>query len=142
MSSPTGTVGGMRAALHHVELWTADLETAEEGWRWLLTTLGWRDGDTWKQGRTWVHPDGTYIVLEQSPDVKQGAHDRLRAGLNHLAVNCPDADAGALDRVRAEASAHGWRELFADRYPNAGGPSHRALFLENAQGFEVEIVAS
>ncbi|WP_299931436.1 VOC family protein [uncultured Nocardioides sp.] len=132
----------MRTALHHVELWTAHLETAEEGWHWLLTTLGWRTGDTWEQGRTWVHPDGTYIVLEQSPDVKQGAHDRLRAGLNHLAVNCPDADAGALDRMREEASAHGWRELFADRYPNAGGPSHRALFLENTQGFEVEIVAS
>lgn len=142
MSFPTGTVGGVRAALHHVELWTDDLEAAEEGWRWLLTTLGWSDGDSWDRGRTWVHPDGTYIVLEQSPDVKHGAHDRLRAGLNHLAVNCPDADGVALDQMRAEASAHGWRELFAERYPNAGGPLHRALFMENAQGFEVEIVAS
>lgn len=133
-------VTGMRAALHHVELWTVDLETTEEGWRWLLTTLGWSDGDAWQQGRTWTHPDGTYIVLEQSLDVKDGAHDRLRAGLNHLAVNCPDVD--TLDVMRAQATAHGWRELFADRYPHAGGPSHRALFLENTQGFEVEIVAS
>lgn len=136
LSSPIFSV--MRAALHHVELWTTDLAEAEEGWRWLLTTLGWSDGDTWTAGRTWTHPDGTYLVLEQSPDVI-GPHDRLRAGLNHLAVNCPSVD--VLDLIRTQASAHGWHELFPDRYPHAGGPSHTALFLENVQGFEVEIVA-
>lgn len=45
-----------------------------------------------------------------------------------------------LDALREDASAHGWRELFADRYPHAGGEQHTALFLENAEGFEVEIV--
>lgn len=129
----------MRAAFHHVELWTVDLEAVEEEWRWLLNSLGWRDGDTWPQGRTWTHPDGTYLVLEQSPDVRDAPHDRLRAGLNHLAVTCPSV--GVLDSMRHEAAAHGWRELFADRYPHAGGDSHTALFLENTQGFEVEIVA-
>ncbi len=134
------TVCAMRAALHHIELWTADIGEAEEGWRWLLTALGWSDGDTWAEGRTWTHPDGTYIVLEQSPDVKDAPHDRLRAGLNHLGINSPSVD--VLGVLRAQASTHGWRELFADRYPHAGGPSHTALFLENGQGFEVEIVAS
>ena len=129
----------MRAALHHIELWTADLAGAEAGWRWLLTTLGWSAGDTWAQGRTWTHPDGTYLVLEQSPDVRDAPHDRLRAGLNHLAVNC--ASIVALELLRAQASAHGWQELFTDRYPHAGGAAHTALFLENSQGFEVEIVA-
>jgi hypothetical protein len=87
-----------------------------------------------------THPDGTYVVLEQSPDVKAASHDRLRAGLNHLAVNSPSWD--VLELLRDHAEAHGWRELFADRYPHAGGPSHSALFLENVQGFEVEIVTS
>lgn len=130
----------MHTALHHVGLWTTDLAEVEEGWRWLLTGLGWSDGDTWAEGRTWMHPDGTYLVLEQSPDVKDALHDRLRAGLNHLAVNCPSVD--ILDLLRGQADAHGWRELFADRYPHAGGSSHTALFLENIQGFEVELVAS
>ena len=137
---PRGTFSAMPAALHHIELWTADLRQAEEGWCWLLTALGWSDGDTWAEGRTWAHPDGTYLVLEQSPEVKDAPHDRLRAGLNHLGVNSPSVD--VLGVLRAEASTHGWRELFADRYPHAGGPSHTALFLENVQGFEVEIVAS
>ena len=42
--------------------------------------------------------------------------------------------------MRAESSAHGWHELYADRYPHAGGDQHTALFLENSEGFEVEIV--
>ena len=77
-------------------------------------------------------------MLEQSPAVHPGGHDRLRAGLNHLALTCPSPD--QLDALRADAAAHGWSELFADLYPHAGGPEHTALFLENRQGFEVEIV--
>ena len=49
-------------------------------------------------------------------------------------------DRPTLDRLRAESSAHGWHELFADRYPHAGGEVHTALFLENSEGFEVEVV--
>jgi hypothetical protein len=129
----------MRPALHHVELWTADLAAVEDSWRWLLTTIGWSDGDTWNGGRTWRHPDGTYLVLEQSGDVVGTGHDRLRPGLNHLAMNCSGRE--VLDSLRAEAAAHAWCELFSDRYPHAGGAAHTALFLENAQGFEVEIVS-
>ena len=79
-------------------------------------------------------------MLEQSTDVTDDPHDRLRPGLNHLAVNCPSAD--LLDSIRARADEHGWRELFGASYPHAGGPAHTALFLENGQGFEVEIVAT
>lgn len=44
-------------------------------------------------------------------------------------------------RPSAAAREHGWNELFAESYPHAGGPQHVALFLENHEGFEVEIVA-
>jgi len=130
----------MAAAVHHIELWTNDLGQVEAGWQWLLTSLGWRDGDDeWESGRTWHHPDGTYIVLEQSSAVVAISHDRMRPGLNHLAINSPSQ--ALLDALRDQALEHGWRELFGDRYPNAGGPEHTALFLENPQGFEVEIVS-
>ena len=134
-----GTVCAMRPALHHVELWTTDLEAGAPGWDWLLERLGWSAGEGWSVGRTWTHPDGTYVVLEQSPDVLDAPHDRLRAGLNHLALTCAGPD--LLDSLRAEAAAHGWSELYADRYPHAGGSAHTALFLENGQGFEVEVVS-
>jgi hypothetical protein len=62
----------------------------------------------------------------------------MRPGVNHLALTVEDRF--TLDRIRAESSAHGWHELFADRYPHAGGDDHTALYLENSEGFEVEIV--
>ena len=59
-------------------------------------------------------------------------------GVNHLAFVVEDR--ALLDRIRAESSAHGWHEMFADRYPHAGGDEHTALYLENSEGFEVELV--
>jgi hypothetical protein len=126
--------------IHHVELWTHDLAGVEGAFAWLLPRLGWRaDHDpSWSRGRRWRHPSGVYVVLEQSPDVT-GRHERLRAGLNHLALRVGShAD---LDALREECAGHGWSELYADEYPHAGGPTHTALFIENAQGFEAEVVA-
>jgi hypothetical protein len=88
--------------------------------------------------RSWRHPDGTYLHLERSPDQRDEPHDRLRPGVNHLALVVDDRS--TLDRLRAESSGHGWHELFADRYPHAGGEAHTALFLESSEGFEVEVV--
>ena len=59
--------------------------------------------------------------------------------MNHLAFS-----AGSRERVDAiiEASdSHGWRPLYHDRYPHAGGPDHYAGWLENSAGFKVELVA-
>ena len=41
----------------------------------------------------------------------------------------------------AAAPPYGWRLLFADRHPWAGGPEHRAAYLEDEDGYEVELVA-
>jgi hypothetical protein len=32
--------------------------------------------------------------------------------------------------------------MFADAHPHAGGPNHYAAYLENPDGFEVELVAA
>lgn len=134
---------GMQASgVHHIELWTADLAAAEPSFHWLLLELGWtlEHVNGWEQGRIWRHSSGLYIVLEQSPAIIGDHHDRLRPGLNHLALTC--ADRAALDHIRDAAPEHGWSELFGDTYPHAGGPEHVAWFAENADGFEVEVVAT
>jgi hypothetical protein len=120
-------------ALHHLDLWVSDPETAAGEWGWLLGELGWEYDDV-----AWRHPDGTYVFMERSPDQVDAPHDRLRPGVNHLALTVEDR--ATLDRLRAESSAHGWHELFADRYPHAGGEQHTALYLESSEGFEVELV--
>ena len=68
-----------------------------------------------------------------------GPQDRMHAGLNHLALVVDDR--AAFVRIRDDAGAHGWRELFADTYPHAGGPEHVVLFIENDEGFEIALVA-
>ena len=129
----------MVAAVHHVEIWVPDLSRAQESWGWVLNRLGWKDGDGWPGGMTWAAPDGSYVVVEQSPAMSAGEHDRLRPGMNHLALNA--AGRAEVDAIVAEADRHGWTLMFADRHPYAGGPQHYAAFLHNTDGYELEIVA-
>jgi hypothetical protein len=125
-------------ALHHLDLWVSEPGTAIAEWSWLLGELGWELGEESGSSASWCHPDGTYLFLERSPDLVDEPHDRLRPGVNHLALAVDDRP--TLDRLRAESSSHDWHELFSDRYPHAGGEGHTALFLESSEGFEVEIV--
>lgn len=76
-------------------------------------------------------------MLEQSPDVS-GNHQRTRAGLNRLALNC--ANSQRLEGIKEQVPKHGWIELFADLYPHVGGENHTALYPENDEGFGVELV--
>ncbi|MBB2893106.1 VOC family protein [Flexivirga oryzae] len=129
----------MANPVHHIELWTTDIRHGGASFDWLLTRIGWdEDVDAaWDAGRVWRRQGAPYIVLEQSSAVT-GRHERMRAGLNHLALRAPDRE--TLDRLRDDSAAHGWSELFAQHYPHAGGPHHTALFVENEEGFEFEIV--
>ena len=130
------------SGLHHLELWTADLAVAAPAWDWLLTTLGWsaEQVEGWERGRIWRHRDDSYLVLEQSANVLGQRAERRAPGMNHLALRV--ADRAVLDAVRADAPRHGWRELFAARYPHAGGEDHTAWYGEDPHGIEVELVAA
>jgi catechol 2,3-dioxygenase-like lactoylglutathione lyase family enzyme len=128
----------LAGTLHHVELWVADLDRAASSWGWLLTALGYQLYQDWPGGKSW-RAGPTYIVIEQSPDLMTGGHERRRPGLNHLAFHV--AGRGQADDLATGGPAHGWRLMFADRHPYAGGEQHYATYLENEDGFEVELVA-
>lgn len=123
---------------HHIELWVPDLAEAERSWGWLLGELGWREFQRWPAGVSW-RLGGTYLVVEVSPALSAATHERTRPGLNHLALHV--GTRAEVDDLAERASGHGWRPLFADRYPYAGGDAHYAAYLENDAGFEVELVA-
>lgn len=128
---PTGT-------LHHVEIWVKDLTAARNSMGWLFERLGFVLKDTWDNGVSW-EGNGTYLVLESGPDVLPGPHERRRQGINHLAFNA--GTRAEVDLLARRAASHGWTLLFGDRHPFAGGQDHYAAYLENAEGFEVELVA-
>ena len=124
--------------IHHVELWVPDLERATRSWGWLLGELGYEPYQRWPDGVSYrLGP--TYVVLERSPALAPGGHERTRPGLNHLAFHAGDRD--RVDALVGQAAGHGWSLLFADRHPHAGGPDHYAAYLEDADGYEVELVA-
>ncbi len=129
---------GRRGLLHHVELWVPDLERARASWGWLLAELGYQPFQDWPAGCSWQLGD-TYLVAEQSAALSAAGHERCRPGLNHLAFHA--GSRAEVDALASAAPAHGWALMFADRHPFAGGPEHYAAYLENSDGFEVELVA-
>ncbi|WP_158892167.1 GNAT family N-acetyltransferase [Amycolatopsis anabasis] len=130
---------GAHGKPHHIELWVPDLARAEATFGWLLGELGWREYQRWPDGVSWKL-GATYLVVEQSPAMTAAGHDRLRPGLNHLALHVDTR--ARVDELAAAAERHGWRPLFADRYPYAGGDAHYAAYLASEDGFEVELVAA
>ncbi|WP_442854345.1 reverse transcriptase-like protein [Arthrobacter sp. Soil782] len=134
-------VGSPRIAsgtLHHVEIWIQDLNAARSSMGWLFERLGFLPKDSWENGASWAG-NGTYLVLEAGPGVLSGPHERRRQGVNHLAFNA--GTRAQVDLLARRAASHGWTLLFRDRHPYAGGREHYAAYLENAEGFEVELVA-
>ena len=129
----------MTGGLHHVELWVPSLARAEESWGWLLGELGWVEHQRWPAGVSWIL-DATYIVVEQSPALVGDVHDRLRPGLNHLALH--GGTPQRVDRLVDVAPGHGWTLLFPDRHPYAGGPGTYAAYLTDRDGYEAELVAT
>jgi len=130
--------GDCRGSLHHVELWVPDLARAITQWGWLLGQLGYAPYQDWPDGRSW-RLGATYLVIEQSPALTAGDHDRLRPGMNHLAFHAGTRQ--HVDALATDGPAHGWTLLFPDTHPHAGGPDHYAAYLTNTDGFEVELVA-
>ncbi len=122
---------------HHVELWVAGLRAVHTEWAWLLEQVGFTREAEWPQGVTWSSA-GAYLTLTTSPNLSATEHDRRRPGLNHLAFK--GGDRKHVDAIMAQAGAHGWKPLYHERYPHAGGSEHYAGWLENSAGFKVEIV--
>lgn len=137
-SWPFATEPPPTGAIHHVELWVPNLDKAITSLGWLLTALGYRMFQDWPGGRSW-RAGHSYIVVEQSPSRTASRHDRCRPGLNHLAFHVETRK--LLDELTRDAQQHGWKLMFADQHPFAGGAQHYAAYLENSDGYEVELVA-
>ncbi|MFF5973771.1 VOC family protein [Streptomyces sp. NPDC012769] len=133
------TVPPVTGSLHHVEVWVPDLGRAAASFGPLLEALGYTPFQSWERGRSW-RLGATYLVFEESPALSAHTHDRLRPGLNHLAFHV--ATRAELDRLVEGAVRGGWRLMFPDRHPHAGGEQSCAAYLEDADGFEVELVAA
>jgi catechol 2,3-dioxygenase-like lactoylglutathione lyase family enzyme len=124
--------------LHHLTLWVPDLRRAQESWSWLLGELGFVLDRSLDRFLLFRHGSGFALVLEQSPDMVPGMlYSRMRPGINHIAFTVESVS--ALTEMVKRAADHGWSALPSDRHPIAGGAE--VAYLEDGEGFEVELVA-
>ncbi|MGI8947906.1 MAG: hypothetical protein ACR2FV_08025 [Ornithinimicrobium sp.] len=110
-----------------------DLAEIVGSWDWLLGMLSWQPDDgSWEDGRIWTSPDGTYVVLEQSPALNGTRHDRMAPGMNHLALTAPGRD--LLDSIREGAGERGWQEMFCRRLAARGRRRSRGVVPRERPG--------
>ena len=124
---------GSMTGFHHVEVWVADLAQARSEWGWLLEELGFSQSGEWVEGESWS-AGGAYLTLTTSPNLSGAVHDRRAPGVNHLAFIA--GRSARVDEIMRAAPEHGWRPLYQERYPHAGGSEHYAGWLENSAGFK------
>ncbi len=127
--------------LHHVELYVSNLHDSIRAWEWLLCEqLGYMLYQSWPEGRSYRYGE-TYLVFVQTEKTHLAPpYHRKKTGLNHLAFHA--SSLAQLEEVRQQLTSHGFRELYADRFPHAGGPDYTALFFEDPDRIKVELVAT
>lgn len=126
-------------ALHHVEIYVADLATSLSFWEPFLTRLGYVESQRWGEGVSYALGQ-TYLVFVQASATHLAAgYHRKRVGLNHLAFHA--ASRTQVDEVTAWASASGFNVLYQERHPFAGGAHYYALYCEDPDKIKVELVA-
>ncbi len=126
--------------LHHLELYVSDFKKSLTAWDWLLTELGYTVYQQWEHGQSYRFGD-TYLVFVQTEAAHlEPPYHRKKTGLNHIAFHAESRD--QLERLRPELSRHGFTELYADRFPHAGGPNYIALYFEDPDRMKVELVAT
>lgn len=127
--------------LHHVELYVSNLHDSIQAWEWLLCEqLGYTLYQSWPEGRSYRYGE-TYLVFVQTEEAHlTPPYHRKKTGLNHLAFHA--SSLAQLEEVRQQLASHGFRELYADRFPHAGGPNYTALFFEDPDRIKVELVAA
>ncbi|WP_214715258.1 VOC family protein [Exiguobacterium sp. s151] len=126
--------------LHHVELYVSDLTKSLNAWDWLFTELGYTVYQQWDEGRSYRFGPTYLVFVQTEADHLEPPYHRKRTGLNHLAFHAASLE--QLERLRSELTQHGFTELYADRFPHAGGPNYTALYFEDPDRMKVELVAT
>lgn len=125
--------------LHHVEINVSDLTKAREFYESFLPDLGYKLYQEWPEGFSY-RMGKAYVVFVQTEEafLPEGYH-RKATGLNHLAFHADSR--GHVDALTEKARKMGFRILYEDRHPFAGGPDYYAVFIEAPDRMKFEIVS-
>ena len=130
-----------KGLISHVEIYVSDLTTTTKFWSWLLVShLNYKIYQQWDKGISFILDD-TYLVFVQTDQEKLAFnYNRTYIGLNHLAFYMSSKH--EIDDLRQELADQPYKELYADRYPYAGGENYYALYFEDPDRIKVEVTAA
>ena len=123
--------------MHHIEIYVSNLDKSKEFYSWLLSILGFKLFQEWEQGFSYKK-NGFYIVFVQAKEkyLSRG-YNRSNIGLNHLAFRCDSKD--EIDQIRNLLIQRNIVLLYDNKYPNAGGDEHYAVYFEDPDRIKIEI---
>lgn len=129
----------MRGAVHHIEIYVADLMKTRVFWDWLMKELAYDVYQEWPAGVSYKLND-TYLVFVQveKHHLEQRFH-RCKAGLNHLAFSLESNQ--DVDIMTEKLRKRDVTILYEDRHPYAGGENYYAVFFEDYDRLKVELVS-
>ena len=129
---------GRTGTINHLEIYVSNLMETRLFWeRLLVQNFGYQVYQEWESGISY-RLDETHLVFVQSLKVTP-QYNRTRVGLNHLAFTVETNK--QVDEIRSQLRVAGYTELYADRYPYAGGQDSYALYFEDPDRIKVEIVS-
>ncbi|MEC1613972.1 VOC family protein [Bacillus mojavensis] len=125
--------------MHHIELYVSDLEASKRFWGWFLAELGYKEFQKWSSGISWKNDHFYLVIVQAKEECLEPKYHRCRVGLNHLAFHAESKL--QVDLMTEKLMAKGYRVLYRDRHPFAGGEGHYAVYCEDPDRIKVELVA-
>lgn len=133
-----GTLMKETGIIDHIEIYVSNLEKTRLFWETLLIqNLGYKIYQQWENGISFILNE-TYIVFVQAKKTVP-EYNRTRVGLNHLAFTVPTNK--MVDKIRSQLLSFQYKELYAERYPHAGGTESYAFYFEDPDRIKVEVVS-
>jgi len=126
--------------IHHIEINVSNLNRSEELWGFLLERLGYEQSEAWAGGKSWRKGQSHIILVQVRESHRYAGYHRRRIGLSHIAFAVANLD--ELNRLKKDLEGRGVPILYGDKYPNASGPMHVALYLEDPDRMKIELVVS
>jgi glyoxylase I family protein len=129
------------SGVHHVDLVVSSIERSLPFYRDLLGPLGWH-GVTEVEGERgetiwYLWGPGCSIGLRQAQSPADGAYDRYRVGLHHLAV---EAASRAVVNERADWVRGQGLEIESGPEEYFYSPGYYAVFFYDPDGLKLELV--
>ena len=127
--------------VHHVDLVVSSIERSLPFYRDLLGPLGWhREGEVQgERGETiwYLSGPGSAIGLREAQTQSEGAYDRYRVGLHHLALEAPSR---SVVNERAEWLRAQGAEIESGPEEYWYVPGYYAVFFYDPDGLKLEVM--